>query len=124
MLLWRNSIETIRAVIADGKVKVEIQVADSLGTPPFFLRVFQLYLHLSMSSDSNLAFTPTGKYISLSTNRCPKKINILWVVSHSGVFACDFVGGTAHYIGSLNHENSDAASFAAWGADYLKVWSS
>lgn len=43
------------------------------------------------------------------------------VYTLSGVFACDFVGGTAHYIGSLNHENLDAASFASWGADYLKV---
>lgn len=41
--------------------------------------------------------------------------------NHSGVFACDFVGGTAHYLGSLGHEASDAASFASWGADYLKV---
>lgn len=37
-----------------------------------------------------------------------------------GVFACDAVGGTAHYIGSLGHETSDAATFASWGADYLK----
>ncbi|KAJ3565765.1 hypothetical protein NP233_g7432 [Leucocoprinus birnbaumii] len=43
------------------------------------------------------------------------------VYSDGGVFACDFVGGTAHYIGSLGHETSDANSFAAWGADYLKV---
>ncbi|KXN82791.1 putative alpha-galactosidase D [Leucoagaricus sp. SymC.cos] len=42
------------------------------------------------------------------------------VYSDGGVFACDFVGGTAHYIGSLGHETSDANSFAAWGADYLK----
>lgn len=41
---------------------------------------------------------------------------------NSGVFACDFVGGTAHYIGSLDHESSDAESFATWGADYLKVF--
>lgn len=41
--------------------------------------------------------------------------------SNSGVFACDFVGGTAHYLGSLGHETSDAATFASWGADYLKV---
>lgn len=40
--------------------------------------------------------------------------------SSSGVFACDFVGGTAHFVGSLGHETSDAATFASWGADYLK----
>ena len=44
--------------------------------------------------------------------------------SNSGVFACDFVGGTAHYLGSLGHETSDAATFASWGADYLKVHTS
>lgn len=38
-----------------------------------------------------------------------------------GFFACDFVGGSAHYLGSLGHELSDADSFASWGADYLKV---
>ncbi|KAF5317522.1 hypothetical protein D9619_013198 [Psilocybe cf. subviscida] len=42
------------------------------------------------------------------------------VYSDGGVFACDFVGGAAHYLGSLGHEVSDAASFASWGADYLK----
>ncbi|KAJ7274098.1 glycoside hydrolase family 27 protein [Mycena rebaudengoi] len=42
------------------------------------------------------------------------------VYSDGGVFACDFVGGTAHYLGSLGHETSDAASFASFGADYLK----
>ncbi|KAJ7490446.1 glycoside hydrolase family 27 protein [Mycena latifolia] len=42
------------------------------------------------------------------------------VYSDGGVFACDFVGGTAHYLGSLGHETSDAATFAGWGADYLK----
>ncbi|KAK7462459.1 hypothetical protein VKT23_008058 [Stygiomarasmius scandens] len=40
--------------------------------------------------------------------------------SDGGFFACDFVGGTAHYLGSLGHETDDAASFASWGADYLK----
>ncbi|KDR82964.1 hypothetical protein GALMADRAFT_134486 [Galerina marginata CBS 339.88] len=40
--------------------------------------------------------------------------------SDGGVFACDFVGGTAHYLGSLGHEASDAATFASWGADLLK----
>ncbi|THU97111.1 glycoside hydrolase family 27 protein [Dendrothele bispora CBS 962.96] len=40
--------------------------------------------------------------------------------SDGGFFACDFVGGTAHFLGSLGHETSDAASFASWGADYLK----
>ncbi|PPQ72955.1 hypothetical protein CVT26_014529 [Gymnopilus dilepis] len=42
------------------------------------------------------------------------------VYSDGGVYACDFVGGTAHYLGSLGYESSDAATFAAWGADYLK----
>ncbi|KAJ7250019.1 glycoside hydrolase [Mycena haematopus] len=42
------------------------------------------------------------------------------VYSDGGVFACDFVGGTAHYVGSLGHETADAATFASWGADYLK----
>ncbi|KAL0959823.1 hypothetical protein HGRIS_011502 [Hohenbuehelia grisea] len=41
--------------------------------------------------------------------------------SDGGVFACDFVGGTAHYLGSLGHEADDAKTFASWGADYLKV---
>lgn len=62
-------------MIAVGKAKVGIQAAVLLGTQPFFPQVFQLYLHLSMSSDSNLAFTPTGKSISLSACRTavPKK---------------------------------------------------
>ncbi|KAF9013154.1 glycoside hydrolase family 27 protein [Cyathus striatus] len=42
------------------------------------------------------------------------------VYSDGGVYACDFVGGTAHYLGSLGHEASDASTFASWGADYLK----
>ncbi|KAF9448720.1 carbohydrate-binding module family 35 protein [Macrolepiota fuliginosa MF-IS2] len=42
------------------------------------------------------------------------------VYSDGGFFACDFVGGTAHYLGSLGFETSDANSFASWGADYLK----
>lgn len=42
------------------------------------------------------------------------------VYSDGGFFACDAVGGTAHYLGSLGHETSDAATFASWGADYLK----
>ncbi|KAF7297605.1 Alpha-galactosidase [Mycena kentingensis (nom. inval.)] len=40
--------------------------------------------------------------------------------SDGGVFACDFVGGAAHYLGSLGHETADAALFASWGMDYLK----
>lgn len=124
--LYGETIKAIRVVIAVGKAKVGIQAAVLLGTQPFFLHVFQLYLHSFMSSDSNLAFTLTGESISSSAYR----IDVLkksicrgwWWCIHSGVFACDFVGGTAHYIGSLDHENSDAASFASWGADYLKVW--
>ncbi|KAF8215018.1 glycoside hydrolase family 27 protein [Mycena galopus ATCC 62051] len=42
------------------------------------------------------------------------------VYSDGGVFACDAVGGTAHYVGSLGHETSDAETFASWGADFLK----
>ena len=124
---YRETIKAIRVVIAVGKAKVGIQAAVLLGTQLFYLQVFQLYLHSFMSSDSNLAFTLTGESISSSAYR----IDVLkkskchgwwWWCIHSGVFACDFVGGTAHYIGSLDHENSDAASFASWGADYLKVW--
>ncbi|KAF8576670.1 carbohydrate-binding module family 35 protein [Ramaria rubella] len=40
--------------------------------------------------------------------------------SDAGFFACDDVGGTAHFIGSLGFEQSDAETFASWGADYLK----
>ncbi|KAL0566544.1 hypothetical protein V5O48_015467 [Marasmius crinis-equi] len=40
--------------------------------------------------------------------------------SVGGFFSCDFVGGTAHWLGSLNHEDADAKLFAQWGADYLK----
>ncbi|KAF8510846.1 glycoside hydrolase family 27 protein [Gautieria morchelliformis] len=40
--------------------------------------------------------------------------------SDAGFFACDDVGGTAHFIGSLGFEESDAKTFASWGADYLK----
>ncbi|KAF5344899.1 hypothetical protein D9758_011556 [Tetrapyrgos nigripes] len=40
--------------------------------------------------------------------------------SVGGFFSCDFVGGTAHWLGSLNHEAADAVTFANWGADYLK----
>ncbi|KAK7048717.1 alpha-galactosidase [Favolaschia claudopus] len=43
------------------------------------------------------------------------------VYTDLGVFACDTVGGTAHFIGSLGHETSDVASYASWGADYVKV---
>jgi alpha-galactosidase len=39
----------------------------------------------------------------------------------SGFFSCDFVGGTAHWLGSIMNEASDAKTFASWGADYLKV---
>ncbi|KAK6992414.1 alpha-galactosidase [Favolaschia claudopus] len=41
------------------------------------------------------------------------------VYTDLGVFACDTVGGTAHFIGSLGHETSDVASYASWGADYV-----
>ncbi|KAF8906165.1 glycoside hydrolase family 27 protein [Mucidula mucida] len=40
--------------------------------------------------------------------------------SDAGYYACDFVGGTALYLGSLNFEAQDAKTFASWGADYLK----
>ncbi|KAJ6582781.1 glycoside hydrolase superfamily, partial [Mycena sp. CBHHK59/15] len=42
------------------------------------------------------------------------------VYSDGGYYSCDAVGGTAHNLGSLGFETSDAASFASWGADYLK----
>ncbi|KAJ7078617.1 glycoside hydrolase family 27 protein [Mycena belliarum] len=42
------------------------------------------------------------------------------VYSDGGFFSCDSVGGNGHYLGSLGHETSDAATFASWGADYLK----
>ncbi|KAF9560910.1 glycoside hydrolase family 27 protein [Agrocybe pediades] len=42
------------------------------------------------------------------------------VYSDGGVYSCDDQGGNGHYLGSLGHEASDAASFASWGADYLK----
>lgn len=38
-----------------------------------------------------------------------------------GIFACDFVGGTAHYVGSLGHETSDAATFASWCVDIFSI---
>lgn len=38
-----------------------------------------------------------------------------------GFFSCDFVGGSAHWLGSLGNETIDAATFAEWGMDYLKV---
>ncbi|KAK6997260.1 alpha-galactosidase [Favolaschia claudopus] len=41
------------------------------------------------------------------------------VYTDLGVFACDTVGGTAHFIGSLGHETSDVASYASRGADYV-----
>lgn len=37
-----------------------------------------------------------------------------------GFFACDSVGGTAHFLGSLGFETEDAETFTQWGADYLK----
>ncbi|KAG7088062.1 hypothetical protein E1B28_012094 [Marasmius oreades] len=40
--------------------------------------------------------------------------------SVGGFFSCDDVGGTAHWLGSLNHEDTDANIFAQWGVDYLK----
>ncbi|KAJ3787654.1 glycoside hydrolase family 27 protein [Lentinula aff. detonsa] len=42
------------------------------------------------------------------------------IYSDGGYFACDTVGGTAHFLGSLGFELQDAAVFASWGADYLK----
>ncbi|KIJ64233.1 carbohydrate-binding module family 35 protein [Hydnomerulius pinastri MD-312] len=42
------------------------------------------------------------------------------VYSDAGYYSCDFVGGTAHWIGSLGYEQSDADTFTEWGADYLK----
>ena len=39
----------------------------------------------------------------------------------SGYNSCDFVGGMAHWLGSLGYEQSDADTFTGWGADYLKV---
>ncbi|KAH7906759.1 glycoside hydrolase family 27 protein [Hygrophoropsis aurantiaca] len=42
------------------------------------------------------------------------------VYSDAGYYSCDFVGGTAHWLGSLGYEVSDAESFTSWGADYLK----
>ncbi|KAJ6508283.1 glycoside hydrolase family 27 protein [Mycena sanguinolenta] len=76
------------------------------------------------------ARTSTGQ-ITWNTNALPDGVPALatfvhnlglkfGVYSDGGFFACDFVGGTAHFIGSLNHETADAATFASWGADYLK----
>lgn len=45
---------------------------------------------------------------------------VSFLTTARGYYACDFVGGTAHYLGSLEHEEDDAQSFASWGADYLK----
>ncbi|PPR07920.1 hypothetical protein CVT24_000900 [Panaeolus cyanescens] len=42
------------------------------------------------------------------------------VYSDAGYYSCDSLGGTGHYLGSLGFEQSDAKSFASWGADYLK----
>ncbi|KAH7927009.1 glycoside hydrolase [Leucogyrophana mollusca] len=42
------------------------------------------------------------------------------VYSDAGYYSCDFVGGTAHWLGSLGYELSDADTFTSWGADYLK----
>ncbi|KAE9403190.1 glycoside hydrolase [Gymnopus androsaceus JB14] len=42
------------------------------------------------------------------------------VYSDGGFFACDSVGGTAHFLGSLGFETEDAETFAQWGSDYLK----
>ncbi|KZT18611.1 carbohydrate-binding module family 35 protein [Neolentinus lepideus HHB14362 ss-1] len=42
------------------------------------------------------------------------------VYSDAGYYSCDFVGGSAHWLGSLGHEKADAAAFTSWGADYLK----
>ncbi|KAI3618004.1 glycoside hydrolase family 27 protein [Moniliophthora roreri] len=42
------------------------------------------------------------------------------VYSDDGYYSCDDQGGNAHWQGSLDHEEQDAASFAEWGADYLK----
>ncbi|KAF9235698.1 glycoside hydrolase family 27 protein [Melanogaster broomeanus] len=40
--------------------------------------------------------------------------------SDAGYYSCDTTGGNAHWIGSLGYEQTDAASFTQWGADYLK----
>ncbi|KAF9066478.1 glycoside hydrolase family 27 protein [Rhodocollybia butyracea] len=40
--------------------------------------------------------------------------------SDGGFFACDSVGGTGGFLGSLGFEIEDAATFASWGGDYLK----
>ncbi|EIM91672.1 glycoside hydrolase [Stereum hirsutum FP-91666 SS1] len=42
------------------------------------------------------------------------------VYSDAGYFSCDFVGGTAGWLGSLGNETLDAETFTSWGADLLK----
>nr|GAT53645.1 predicted protein [Mycena chlorophos] len=42
------------------------------------------------------------------------------VYSDAGYYACDDVGGSAHYLGSLGFETQDANTFTSWGMDLLK----
>lgn len=99
-----------------GREKRETLVAVLPGIQPQSLLAFQLYLPIFIIWALSLAYIPMGTPLILLTNK--PKTNYFAL---SGYYACDFVGGTAKYLGSLGHETSDANSFASWGADYLKV---
>jgi len=97
----------------DGKLSTELHRVPLLGTP---LGSRQGY-RPSRALSTTLAFNSdciVTRTFSLSNQGHPK------FTIFSGFFACDFVGGTAHFIGSLGFEDSDAKTFASWGADYLK----
>jgi hypothetical protein len=60
------------------------------------------------------------RFVCYETSATDKFILICYF--SRGIFACDFVGGTAHYVGSLGHETSDAATFASWCVDIFPIY--
>lgn len=104
------------AVTVDGKPRTERRMANSRGTrrvfPPVFLR-FRAMCTTSASSSGCTAMRKP-RFVRFRIADPSAQSN------YRGYYACDFVGGSAHFIGSLGHEVDDANSFAEWGADYLK----
>lgn len=89
----------------------------SCGTPPGSRLGYLRWQNTSMVWASFLVFTAMRACCAIL-----RYIGILNLGDYCrGYYSCDFVGGTAHWIGSLGYEQSDADTFTQWGADYLKV---
>lgn len=62
-----------------------------------------------------------GLYSDACVNLSLLDLGVTDALILSGYYSCDTDGGVDHRIGSLGYEQSDAKTFAEWGADYLKV---